>query len=79
MTGNWHLIRVTEAVESRLKKIHTAGTNGQEVEKRQGEPKQHDKGYDYEYMMGNKVTNTEDVIDEEDSDNKEDGDNKKKD
>ena len=40
-------------------------------EGRKGGPEQHDESYDYEYVMGDKVTNTEDLINEEGGDNKE--------
>ena len=74
--GDWQLApnqSNLEAVESGLGGIDTvAGTDGQDKERSQGGPEQHDS-YDYEYVMGNKVTNTEDVIDEKD-DNEEGGD-----
>ena len=72
--GDWQLApdqSNLEAVESGLGGIDTAGTDGQEEEGRKGGPEQHDESYDYEYVMGDEVTNTEDVIDEEGGDNEE--------
>ena len=72
--GDWRLApdqSNLEAVESGLGEIDTAGTGRQERESGQRELEQHDGSYDYEYVMGDEVTNTEDVIDEEGGDNEE--------